>query len=70
MYDLCSISCRPVVSSALLSLHAFTGCDGVSCFNGKEKIKSFELIKKRGVYAHFQTLRQQLESDRIFIPVT
>ena len=44
--------CGPVVSSALFSLHAFTGCDSVCCFKGKGKIKSFKLMKETEEFGH------------------
>ena len=37
---------KPVVSSAMLSLDAFTGCDSISCFKRKGKIKPFDLMKE------------------------
>ncbi|PIK43779.1 hypothetical protein BSL78_19343 [Apostichopus japonicus] len=33
-------------SSALLGLHAFTGCDAVSAFTGKGKVKGYDLLLK------------------------
>ena len=62
--------CGPVVSSGLFSLRAFTGCVSVSYFKGIRKIKPFELMKETGVWAHFQTLKLELESDWRFIPAT
>ena len=38
--------CGPDISSSLLSLHVFTGCDTISCFKGKGKIKSSGLMKE------------------------
>ena len=29
-----------------LGLHAFTGCDSVSCFGGKGKVKPIKILEK------------------------
>lgn len=50
-----SEKCGPAVSSALLTLHAFTGCDSVSCFKGKGKLKPFQLMQEKE--EHVQTFR-------------
>ena len=34
------------VCKALVGLHAFTGCDSVSAFAGKGKVRALELVKK------------------------
>ena len=34
------------VSTALIGLHSFTGCDSVSSFAGKGKLPAFKLMKK------------------------
>ena len=39
--------CGPAVSSAFLSLHAFTGCDSVSSFKGKGKVKPFRMMQEK-----------------------
>ena len=48
--------CGPAVSSAHLSLHAFTSYDSASCFKEKEKIKLFELMKEKEERMHMFTL--------------
>lgn len=45
------------VSSALLGLHAFTGCDSVSCFVGKGKAEALSLCKNN---TNFQNAFQEL----------
>jgi len=46
---------RPVCE-ALPGMHAFTGCDSVSAFAGKGKIKAFKLVSQSDTYQH--TFRQ------------
>ena len=43
------------VSQALIGLHCFTGCDSVSAFKGKEKIKLVKLVRD---HTEFQELFQ------------
>ena len=37
----------PQFCSALLSVHAFTGCDSTSAFKGKGKVKALKLLQQR-----------------------
>ena len=46
-YDLQDV---PLVSNALLSLHGFTGCDTVSAFSGKGKVKPMKLMLRNDIY--------------------
>jgi hypothetical protein len=39
-----------LVSKALLGLHGFTGCDTISAFSGKGKVKPLQLMLKNDVY--------------------
>ena len=39
-----------LVSNALLGLHAYTGCDTVSTFSGKCKVKPLKLMMKNEKY--------------------
>jgi len=41
-----SLNYGPNFSSAVLGLHAFTGCDSVSSFKGKGKVKPLALMEK------------------------
>jgi len=38
------------VCQALLGMHAFTGCDSVSCFAGKGKLSALKLLRKHKEY--------------------
>ena len=37
-------------SNELFGLHAYTGCDTISAFSGKVKVKPFKLMMKNGKY--------------------
>ena len=37
---------RDAVTNALIGLHCFTGCDSVSAFYGKVKVKPFKLVQQ------------------------
>ena len=45
------------VTNALIGLHCFTGCDSVSAFYGKGKVKPFKLVQQDPVFCSaFQLL--------------
>ena len=46
---------------SLVSLHAFTGCDTVSCFAGKGKSKAYSLLKNHSDYVTCFNPRVNLE---------
>ena len=39
-------SLGPEVCDALIGMHAYTGCDTVSCFSGRGKISALKMLKK------------------------
>ena len=43
-------SIGPGVCSALMGIHAFTGCDFTSAFSGQGKVKPFKLMQKQERY--------------------
>lgn len=52
---------------SLIGLHAFTGCDSVSCFAGKGKLLALKLLKKDPTNQAFKQLGQLWElSNEIF----
>ena len=48
-YDLQNINIQLLLKS-VISLHALRGCDTISSFSGKEKIKSFKIMLKNQSY--------------------
>ena len=38
--------------SALLSLHAYTGCDSTSAFKGKGKVKAVKVLQQKPAFVH------------------
>ena len=48
-YDLQNINIQLLLKS-VISLHALRGCDTVSSFSGKEKVKSFKIMLKNQSY--------------------
>ena len=55
------------VCDSLIGLHAFTGCDSVSCFAGKGKLIALKLLKKDPSNQAFKQLGQCWElNDEIF----
>lgn len=52
---------------SLIGLHAFTGCDSVSCFAGRGKLLALKLLKKDPCNQVFKQLGQVWElSDEVF----
>ena len=51
----------PLKSSALLGLHTFSGCDSVSSFYGKGKVKAWKLMDESNSYDPFISLGKDLE---------
>lgn len=56
------------VCTALLGLHAWTGCDSVSAFSGQGKIKAVNLIRSNDTYREAFSLlgREWSVTDELF----
>ena len=55
-----------LVSKALLGLHGFTGCDTISAFSGKGKVKPLQLMLKNVAYVAL-SIGEELElSEDLF----
>ena len=48
-YDLQNINIQLLLKS-VISLHALRGCDTISSFSGKEKVRSFKIMLKNQSY--------------------
>jgi len=56
------------ICTALIGLHAFTGCDSVSAFAGKGKVSAYKLMRKQTIKTKYQqtfiSLGQKWDLDK------
>ena len=59
-----AMSSTPVLCSALLAYHAFTGCDSTSAFKGKGKVKGLKVVETDEAFQKaFSKLGESWEVD-------
>ena len=54
LYDLSENSLNRSLVQALPGLHAFSGCDTTSCFEGKGTLKKHNIFSERGLASYFK----------------